>query len=457
MAQILRLGFDDEVDYSSASLGEDPRGRGRSSTSTSVAGSRDSSASRSNSQASTSKLPDQPNKVATPRPASIDPLMAETRRRTFWSCFLLDRTISDGNERPCGLKVPKIASLRMPGSDADFANGRKGIGARFDPDPPPWSVSVRTAQQKKEEEEEASRKSAEDEVVGRIVRSRTTTVNLVEPEADLYGYTLRIADIWRSVASYIGAGGRNVDRRPPWQEDSTFYALAQQLNEFGDRLPQELRYTDQTLIAHCMTSTMDARLFGMLHLLFAAASHVLHRDYLPFLPPADFKVRCRCCTPETLLGVRREFSTDPAAFHLFPCDRLRVVRSTASLFTGMRRPLPVGGSAHSMSRFIRQRSFRTCAPTSRRTGSFSRTRSRDTQPSPPVPCIVICECRLRHLVQSSILTRTMCPIAASTGRKKLTVPKQRQNTSSKIARSLIRSATSVRVNTSRAILTARKG
>ncbi|GAA5900293.1 Zn(II)2Cys6 transcription factor [Sporobolomyces salmoneus] len=299
MAQILRLGFDDEVDYSSASLGEDPRGRGRSASSTSVSGSRDSSSSR-NSHASTSKLPDP--KVPAPRPPSIDPLVAETRRRTFWSCFLLDRTISDGNERPCGLKVPKIASLRMPGSDADFANGRKGIGARFDPDPPPWSVSVRTAQQKKEEEEEASRNSAEEELVGRLIRSRTTTVNSVEPEADLYGYTLRIADIWRSVASYIGAGGRNVDRRPPWQEDSTFYALAQQLNEFGDRLPQELRYTDQTLIAHCMTSTMDARLFGMLHLLFAAASHVLHRDYLPFLPPADFKASGGPVDGEPLYG-----------------------------------------------------------------------------------------------------------------------------------------------------------
>ncbi|GAA6006416.1 hypothetical protein JCM11491_004948 [Sporobolomyces phaffii] len=294
MAQILRLGFDDEVDYSSASLGEDPRSRGRSSASTSVAGSRDSSSSRTSQASSSSKQAQKPQqrpdaKPPAPRLPSIDPLMAETRRRTFWSCFLLDRTISDGNERPCGLKVPKIASLRMPGSDVDFADGRKSTGARFDPDPPPWSVSVRTAQQKREEEEEAFRKGGEDELIGRIVRSRTTTVTPVEPEADLYGYTLRIADIWRSVASYIGAGGRNVDRRPPWQEDSTFYALAQQLNEFGDRLPQELRYTDQTLIAHCMTSTMDARLFGMLHLLFAAASHVLHRDYLPFLPPSDFK------------------------------------------------------------------------------------------------------------------------------------------------------------------------
>lgn len=286
MAQILRLGFDDEVDYPSAALGDDPRGRGRS-TSTSANGSRDSSSSRNSGGVGTNE-----NKVH-PRPPSVDPLKAETRRRTFWSCFLLDRTISDGNERPCGLKVPKISSLRMPGSDADFASGRKGMGAKFDPDPPAWSLSVRVIEQRREEEEEAMEKERErkrlEERGGQVPRSRTTTFNNVEPEADLYGFTLRIADIWRSVASYIGAGGRNVDRRPPWQSDSTFFALAGQLNEFGDRLPKELRYSTQTLIAHCMTSSMDARLFGMLHLLFATASHVLHRDYLPFLPPADFQ------------------------------------------------------------------------------------------------------------------------------------------------------------------------
>ncbi|CEQ39914.1 SPOSA6832_01478, partial [Sporobolomyces salmonicolor] len=240
MAQILRLGFEDEVDYPSAALGGDPRGR---------------------------------------QGGRQDPLKAETRRRTFWSCFLLDRTISDGNERPCGLKVPKIASLRMPGPDADFAAGRKSLGAKFDPDPPAWSVSVRTQQQ-------------QNGGAGSEKKPSTVPAVAVEPEADLYGFTLRIADIWRKVAAYIGAGGRNVDRRPPWLPSSTFSELAAALNEFGARLPEMLRYSDQTLIAHCMTSSQEARLFGMMHLLYATASHVLHRDYLPFLPPLDFKA-CR--------------------------------------------------------------------------------------------------------------------------------------------------------------------
>ncbi|GAA5904966.1 hypothetical protein JCM5296_005692 [Sporobolomyces johnsonii] len=250
MAQILRLGFEDEVDYPSAALGGDARGR---------------------------------------QGGRQDPLKAETRRRTFWSCFLLDRTISDGNERPCGLKVPKIASLRMPGSDADFAAGRKSLGAKFDPDPPAWSVSVRTQQQ-------------QNGGSGSEKKPSTGPAVAVEPEADLYGFTLRIADIWRKVAAYIGAGGRNVDRRPPWLPSSTFSELAAALNEFGARLPEMLRYSDQTLIAHCMTSSQEARLFGMMHLLYATASHVLHRDYLPFLPPLDFKAANGPVDGEPLYG-----------------------------------------------------------------------------------------------------------------------------------------------------------
>jgi hypothetical protein len=239
MAQILRLGFEDEIAYMAEM---------------------DSTSAR------------------------YSPVQAEARRRTWWALFALDRTVSDGYERPCGLKVPRIAYLRMPGPDADFLAGRRCVGAKFTIDPPAWSMS--------------------------------TTVSLppgeTEPEADLYGYTLRIADIWANVASYIGNGGRNVDRRPPWLKESGFAQLEQALTDFEQRLPEVLKYSQQTMLAHCMASPMEARQFGMLHLLNAGARHVvrsppvsflspsftdcsllpqLHRDYLPFLPPPDFKVR----------------------------------------------------------------------------------------------------------------------------------------------------------------------
>lgn len=72
-----------------------------------------------------------------------DPLRSEIRRRTFWACFLLDRTVSDGKERPSSLKPPLGSTLRMPGSDAEFQSSRPSHGARFEVDPPAWSISVK--------------------------------------------------------------------------------------------------------------------------------------------------------------------------------------------------------------------------------------------------------------------------------------------------------------------------
>ncbi|GAA5978861.1 hypothetical protein JCM11641_003591 [Rhodosporidiobolus odoratus] len=239
MAQVLRLGFEDEIGYMSE---HEQRANGEDEA------------------------------TADPSQASSRALHAELRRRVFWALFALDRTVSDGNERPCGLKVPRIASLRMPGPDADFQAGHKSLGAKFDPDPPAWSLSMKTPPGEG------------------------------EPEADLYGHTLRIAEIWSKVASYIGSGGRIVDRRCPWKEESTFAQLERDLSDFERKLPDVLKYSQQTMLAHCMSSQMEARMFGMLHLLNAGARHVLHRDYLPFLPPIDFKAANGPVDGEPLYG-----------------------------------------------------------------------------------------------------------------------------------------------------------
>lgn len=194
--------------------------------------------------------------------AQQDPVRAESRRRTFWALFLLDRTVSDGNERPCGLKVPRIASLRMPGPDSDFLAGRKSVGARFDPDPPSWAVS------------ELGRSSGPGAHGISAPSPAPPPAAAEEPEADLYGYTVRIAEIWSKVASYIGSGGRNVDRRPPWLEESTFAQLARELTDFEARLPEELKYSQRTLTAHCLVPE-DAKHFALLHLVNAMARHVV--------------------------------------------------------------------------------------------------------------------------------------------------------------------------------------
>ncbi|KAL8286617.1 hypothetical protein RQP46_004145 [Phenoliferia psychrophenolica] len=199
-----------------------------------------------------------------------DPLQAEIRRRTFWACFLLDRTITDGKERPCSLRAPLPSSLRMPGPDADFLLGRSSPGARFESELPPWNVSVKV------------------------------DASVQDQEADLYGQTIRISEIWHRVVTYVGAGGRNWDRRAPWLPESTFATLENDINAWEATLPAIFRYNDANLVAHSMIG--QGRLFGMLHLLFACSNLVLHRDYLPFLPGSDFKAANGPIDGEPLYG-----------------------------------------------------------------------------------------------------------------------------------------------------------
>ncbi|KAM0792273.1 hypothetical protein ACM66B_004965 [Microbotryomycetes sp. NB124-2] len=199
-----------------------------------------------------------------------DPLRSEARRRTFWACFLIDRTMSDGKERPCVLRVPLPSVLRLPSSDAYYHTGTYAPGARFDPDPPPWSLP--------HQGEPAN----------------------AEPEPDLYGMTLRVSEVFQKISTYIGAGGRNVDRRAPWVTESTFATLRAELATFESRLPKDFQYDNSNFTAHCLIG--QGRLYAMLHLLYNTATLILHRDYLPFLPPPNFKAGDGPIDGEPLFG-----------------------------------------------------------------------------------------------------------------------------------------------------------
>lgn len=189
---------------------------------------------------------------------SMSAIEVEMRRRTFWSCFLIERFLADGKDRPCTLVPPPNTSLLLPGSDADFTAGRTSRHAVFDPDPPPY-----------------------------IGPARRRDSGL--PDADLYGHVLRAAEIWHKVSTFIGLGGRNYDRRPAWSPESTFAQLDLEIKRFRGRLPLDFLLHDRNMAAHAMIG--HCRLFALLHLLISLADLILHRDHLPFLPPFSFDVR----------------------------------------------------------------------------------------------------------------------------------------------------------------------
>jgi hypothetical protein len=178
------------------------------------------------------------------------PIESEARRRTYWSCFLAERLLCSGRDRPCALiahanTYPRQVSIRFPSSDVDFLAGMKNPdAAHFDGPPPPWARSSRES-------------------------------DVPEQEADLIGQTYRVADIWSQVVSYVGSGGRNIDRRPPWSSESTFYRLDTRLRSWEESLPPHFRYSEANLLAHVMLPGGQGRLFGLLHLLYFSESHLV--------------------------------------------------------------------------------------------------------------------------------------------------------------------------------------
>lgn len=159
----------------------------------------------------------------------LNAVVSESRRRTYWSVFLVERFLTDGKDRPVVLKATN--SVRMPGGDLEYAVGTKAPGSRFDNHPPPWTVSSKTE------------------------------LRVIEP--DLYGYLIRAGELWANVASFISG---NLDRRAPWVEESGFFCLERDLRAFENNLPPDLRYSMENLLKHSIGGKGKA--YGLLQILF---------------------------------------------------------------------------------------------------------------------------------------------------------------------------------------------
>lgn len=184
----------------------------------------------------------------------------DIKRRTFWACVLLERLFGDGKDRPAVISLRDgDLTTRFPCPDNEFIIGKHVTTARFSTKPlPVWAP-------------DSHKRGIENE------------------EADLFGQTMRIAELWSLVIGYVGKGGRHNDRRCPWLPESSFGRLDEQLSEWDLNLPSHLRYSESNLVAHCMIG--QGKAYGLMHLLYFTSLLYLHRDYIPFLPPLDYNPR----------------------------------------------------------------------------------------------------------------------------------------------------------------------
>lgn len=233
MAQALRLGFGDKEDATSPRR---PRALGQASR-----------ASISSSQTIVDR---------------------EIRRRTMFSCLILDRMLACGKERVSTIRSEDL-QIQLPCSEVCFD----------------LSENVVTSFLKSDDGEPRQGPSKGDSVLGCFIR---------------------LVDIWGEISKFCHAGGRLSEKKgvAPWHETSRFRQLRQDLSDFYTELPEVFQLSTGNYHRH--ENHQASSVYVSLHMLGSLCSMMLHREYIPFIPirctgptgpideptfpPSDFKV-----------------------------------------------------------------------------------------------------------------------------------------------------------------------
>ncbi|KAF1817495.1 hypothetical protein P152DRAFT_478469 [Eremomyces bilateralis CBS 781.70] len=213
----------------------------------------------------------------------------EIRRRTFWSCFVMDRYLSTGKFRPLMLNVRDFR-IQLPSSERAFLFGEK----------------VRTLMLTDEADDSDGRADIQKILHGATNGDRhrsssaagsTGTVPRNVPDQDdgdsgrwelgqdegIVSRYVKLTDLYGKIVRYSCGGGRRRDKPyPPWHERSTFAMLLKQVNQFRDRLPRDLTLTSANISAHVTSRTSTS--YALLHATLILCTMILHREFLPFLP-----------------------------------------------------------------------------------------------------------------------------------------------------------------------------
>jgi hypothetical protein len=241
----------------------------------------------------------------------------EIRRRTFWSCFILDRYLSVGRNRPLMLNVKDLGSIQLPCSDTAFNHGR--------------SVKTRIFGEDDEAYEKRREKSRElaararngnyhpDYRTGGYVDDVRWEVG--EHEEALSRY-IHVVDHFSDVMKWSNKGGRRYvhptllcscaadlsssqGNLAPWNPETAFYHLEERLLQLKRSLPVDLQLTPRNTEVHIYTGT--SRVYVLMHAFLMLSTVALYREYIAFSP-------WRVTTPQGPLD-------DPKVTEPLPRDR----------------------------------------------------------------------------------------------------------------------------------------
>lgn len=203
MAQALRLGLGDKADS---------RSRGRTNK---------------NGLGSPDKPPPLPEQT----------IAKEIKRRTMFSCLILDRLLACGKERVSTIRSEDL-QIQLPCNEWAFD----------------LSKDVKTGFLNGPLNEQDTDGAVDDSVLSRFVR---------------------LVDLWGEISKFSFAGGRLVEDHPPWDPRTKFYQLRKRLEAFYSDLPST--FTLSTSNYHRHENHQASSVYVSLHMLGSVCQIMLHR------------------------------------------------------------------------------------------------------------------------------------------------------------------------------------
>jgi len=178
------------------------------------------------------------------KPTRDEFIEAEVRRRTAWTCFLMDSLLSGGKGRKRSLAADDMA-IQLPCERESFVFGEPVCTEHLDS------------------------------------RLHMPPLSLPIGELGIIAYSMRAANIWGKVARWACSEELKVEL--PWSPTSQFRQLIFELQAWKTQLPARLRYDLFSLHSH--NAVEQGQAYCYMHSIYFMSNMFLHRAYLPVLGP----------------------------------------------------------------------------------------------------------------------------------------------------------------------------
>jgi hypothetical protein len=167
----------------------------------------------------------------------------EVRRRVMWSCFLMDRFISSGSDRPMCIPEDSI-SIPLPVQESLFLSGIKA---------------------------EAN------SMGGQGTLKSTPNLNDLSSNLGTTAYLIRLVSIWGKLITYFNLGAMEAEKVPMWDPTSHFKDLASMLKDF--KFSPDLVWSEDNLATHRAVKRDNQ--FVFVHIVYQHLRLFCHRFALP--------------------------------------------------------------------------------------------------------------------------------------------------------------------------------